>query len=115
VSNYSPSRFWHLIYDAPNIASMQNAVNLGKQRGAGWLYVTPDGASGSNPWSALPSDPYWTDELDALQGIQPPTRQLQTIRFTAPTHQLRLRTHPHLPRDRHGKLGTAGGIQCRGG
>jgi|GEM_PF-2908488 hypothetical protein len=85
VSNYSPSRFWHLIYDAPDVASMQNAVNLGKQRGAGWLYVTPDGASGSNPWSALPSDPYWTDELDALQGIQPPTRQLQTIRFTAPT------------------------------
>ncbi|HEY8745331.1 MAG TPA: spherulation-specific family 4 protein, partial [Chloroflexota bacterium] len=73
VSNYSPSRFWHLIYDTPDIASMQNAVNLGKQRGAGWLYVTPNGANGGNPWAALPSDPYWTDELDALQGIQPPT------------------------------------------
>ncbi len=72
VSNYSPSRFWHLIYDAPDVASMQNAVTLGNQRGAGWLYVTPNGANGGNPWGALPSNPYWTDELDALQGIQPP-------------------------------------------
>ncbi len=72
VANYSPSRFWHLVYDTPDVSSMQNAVNLGKQRGVGLLYVTPNGANNSNPWGALPSDPYWTDELDAVQGIQPP-------------------------------------------
>ncbi|HEV7216266.1 MAG TPA: hypothetical protein VGP33_14210, partial [Chloroflexota bacterium] len=73
VSNYSPSRFWHLVYDAPDVPSMQNAVSLATQRDAGWVYVTPNGVNGGNPWGALPTDPYWTDELDAVQGLQPPT------------------------------------------
>lgn len=42
---------------------MQQAMALSKVRRAGWVYVTPDDLP--NPWDTLPSEAYWTAELDA--------------------------------------------------
>lgn len=63
VPNYSPARFWHLVYDTPDVASLQNVMGLVKQRGTGWFYATPQGSGTTNPWAGLPSDPYWSIEL----------------------------------------------------
>ncbi len=65
VARYPAARFWHLVYAAPDAAAMQNAVRLGKQRHAGWMYVTPDDLP--NPWDTLPEGAYWTGELISLK------------------------------------------------
>jgi hypothetical protein len=59
-SAYPPERFWHLIYGASREA-MPSAVQLAKQRGVGFVYVTSDGLP--NPWDSLPSSTYWSAEL----------------------------------------------------
>ena len=67
VHNYPPWRFWHLVHSAPDEAAMREAVRLGKQRGAYYMYVTPDEMP--NPWNILPSEPYWSEELTALSSF----------------------------------------------
>ena len=64
ISNYSHARFWHLIHTTP-YADLENAVSLSKQRNAGWVYVTPDTLP--NPWDTLPEEPYWGQELQAVE------------------------------------------------
>lgn len=64
VARYPASRFYHLVYAAPDAAAMRRAVALGKQRHAGWMYVTADDLP--NPWDTLPEGGYWTGELTAL-------------------------------------------------
>lgn len=64
VHNYPPSLFWHLVHTTPDEAAMRDAVRLGKQRGARYMYVTPDVMD--NPWNTLPPEPYWSEELTAL-------------------------------------------------
>lgn len=65
MRRYPPERFWHLIHSTPTIKAMRRAITLSKRRRARWLYVT----SGTlpNPWSTLPTDPYWSDELAAIR------------------------------------------------
>jgi len=43
---------------------MTQAIAWSKQRHAGWVYVTNDNLP--NPWDTLPSDPYWSNELNAI-------------------------------------------------
>lgn len=69
VVNYSPSRFWHLVHDAPDEDAMRDAVQLGKRRGTYHIYVTPDVMD--NQWDTLPPDPYWSAELRALSSPAP--------------------------------------------
>ena len=64
VSDYSPSRFWHVIYSTSTTRAMERAVTLSKNRGAGWVYVTPDVLP--NPWDTLPTGSYWSKELAAV-------------------------------------------------
>ncbi|WP_204042364.1 spherulation-specific family 4 protein [Acrocarpospora phusangensis] len=66
-----PRRFWHLVHDAPAPAE---AMNLGKQRNAGYMYVTPDVLA--NPWDTLPGDDYLAAEKQAAQATDtvPPSR-----------------------------------------
>ncbi|WP_194892991.1 spherulation-specific family 4 protein [Catenulispora pinisilvae] len=61
LSSTDPDKFWHLIYNTPTQANMENAVSLSKQRNAGYLYVTDDNLP--NPWDTLPTGTYWSDEL----------------------------------------------------
>ena len=64
MASYPTSRFWHLIYATSTNKKMRKAIELSKQRGAGWVYVTPDG--GANPWDTLPAGSYWKRELSAV-------------------------------------------------
>jgi chitodextrinase len=61
LDSSTPNQFWHLIYDTPTQADMENAISLSKQRNAGYLYVTDDNLP--NPWDTLPTGAYWSDEL----------------------------------------------------
>ncbi|MEY9863578.1 hypothetical protein ABH935_009231 [Catenulispora sp. GAS73] len=61
LNSTNPDKFWHLIYNTPTQADMENAVSLSKQRNAGYLYVTDGNLP--NPWNTLPTGTYWSDEL----------------------------------------------------
>lgn len=60
---YSPYRFWHLIINTP-FENLENAINLSKERNAGWIYVTDDNLP--NPWDTIPQDSYWQKELSLV-------------------------------------------------
>ena len=60
VKNYEPNRFWHLVYDSPDAATMKQDVATSKGRNAGLIYVTPDNLP--NPWDTLPPAPYFEAE-----------------------------------------------------
>jgi len=64
TEKYPPSHFFHIVFDAPTVAEMQNCVSLAATRGAGWVYVTDVNNSRGNPYSSLPS--YFGQELDYL-------------------------------------------------
>jgi hypothetical protein len=68
---YPPDRFWHVIYSVGSARDMHAAVALARQRGAGWVYVTDDGADG-NPYDDVPS--YFDAEAATItgQGVQAP-------------------------------------------
>jgi Spherulation-specific family 4 len=63
MRRYPPERFWHLIHGVPTGQALRRTLSLSKRRRAGWLYATP--ATLPNPWSTLPPDPDWTEELAA--------------------------------------------------
>ena len=55
----STSKLWHLVHSAPSTtAAFQNAAQIAKSRGAGWVYVTSDVLP--NPWDTVPSSTLWT-------------------------------------------------------
>ena len=56
--NYPASRFWHLVHGTSS-GNMATALNLSRQRNAGWVYVTDDVMP--NPWDTLAS--YWSSEV----------------------------------------------------
>lgn len=64
TSKYPAKRFWHIIYNVTDTAKLQQVIQLSKQRGAGWVYVTPDTLP--NPYDTLPDADYWTAELTDL-------------------------------------------------
>jgi chitodextrinase len=66
LASSTPNQFWHLVYNTPTRANMDNAVSLSKQRNAGYLYVTPDDLP--NPWDTLPTGTYWSDEIAQTGG-----------------------------------------------
>jgi hypothetical protein len=68
VSNYAAARFWHIIYDVPAISNMVIVDQLARTRNAGYEYIT-DRTLASNPFGALPGEPYFTTTLDRLQNI----------------------------------------------
>lgn len=62
TSQYPPSHFWQVIYNASTLADMQDAVSLAENRGAGWVYVTDQGLP--NPYGELPA--YLSQEIAAI-------------------------------------------------
>ncbi|HEY7908122.1 MAG TPA: spherulation-specific family 4 protein, partial [Thermomicrobiales bacterium] len=61
MRRYPPERFWHLVHGVPTEKALRRTLSLSKRRRAGWLYATP--ATLPNPWSTLPPDSYWAEEL----------------------------------------------------
>jgi hypothetical protein len=65
-------RLWHLIYDVPDVARMARAVELSKQRNAGYVYVTDDRISADgrdHPWDTIPAAGYWRAQIEAVSGV----------------------------------------------
>jgi hypothetical protein len=68
------ARFWHLIYDVPDVERMARAVELSKQRNAGYVYVTDDRISAGgrdHPWDTIPPAGYWRAQIEAVAGSTP--------------------------------------------
>jgi hypothetical protein len=64
ISRYPARSFWHLVYDAPTLGDMRDAIALSKQRNAGYVYVAADAIDAlGSPWNELPPGDYWSDEL----------------------------------------------------
>jgi hypothetical protein len=62
ASRYPADQFWHLVYDAPTLEAMHDAVHLARQRHAGLVYVTDHPwSSMRSQWDSLPT--YWNKEL----------------------------------------------------
>jgi hypothetical protein len=61
VHKYPPDRFWHIVYGmaADQVAE---ALELAKQRNAGWIYLTGEI---SNPYASPPN--YWLAEAAAVE------------------------------------------------
>lgn len=68
VHQYPPDRFWHIVYGMGK-DQLQTALDLAKQRNAGWVYLTGEIA---NPYDSPPR--YWADEAAAVeqQAVQSP-------------------------------------------
>jgi hypothetical protein len=68
VHKYPPDRFWHIIYGM-SADELPTALELAKQRNAGWVYLTEETG---NPYAGPPQ--YWTAESRAVkeQEVQAP-------------------------------------------
>ena len=113
-----PMKIWHIVYGAPDAATMAQATALSKTRGAGYIYVTDDVLA--NPYDTLPPPDYWAAELATMAGApgtnKPPTRPvgLDTVevygttsgprlgRFARPRSGRRVRHLPRRDLDRFG-------------
>jgi hypothetical protein len=61
VHKYPPDRFWHIIYGM-SADQLQTALDLAKQRNAGWVYLTQETG---NPYASPPK--YWSAEAGAVE------------------------------------------------
>jgi hypothetical protein len=68
VHKYPPDRFWHVIYGM-SADQLRTALDLAKQRNAGWVYLTEETG---NPYAGPPQ--YWSAEAGAVkeQAVQSP-------------------------------------------
>jgi hypothetical protein len=68
VHKYPPDRFWHIVYGM-SASDLPAALELAKQRNAGWVYLTQETG---NPYASPPQ--YWTVENAAVkqQAVQAP-------------------------------------------
>jgi hypothetical protein len=61
---YSPSRFWHIVYNVAEKTNFDKVVSMSRERGAGWIYVTDGGSN--NPYAQPPA--YWSLETSQVAG-----------------------------------------------
>jgi hypothetical protein len=68
VHKYPPDRFWHIVYGMSS-DQLQTALELAKQRNAGWVYLTQETG---NPYASPPE--FWAKETSTVkhQGVQAP-------------------------------------------
>jgi hypothetical protein len=68
VHKYPPDRFWHIVYGM-SADQLQTALELAKQRNAGWVYLTQETG---NPYASPPD--FWAKETSTVkhQGVQAP-------------------------------------------
>jgi len=65
VENYPPTRTAMLAYDTPDGDTACSHINLTRQRGIGYVYLTDD--SLSNPWDSLPG--FWDSQVDCIERL----------------------------------------------
>jgi hypothetical protein len=63
VRQYPPDRFWHVLLGVPQ-AQLQTAMNLARQRNAGWVYISE---SQFDAYNKVPA--YWAAEGTAVKQI----------------------------------------------
>jgi len=87
VHNYPPDRFWHIVYGM-RADQLQAALELAKQRNAGWVYLTQETG---NPYA---SPPQWVAESRAVKGqaVQAPFASAWPSSFDAQGARARGRT-----------------------
>jgi hypothetical protein len=79
VHKYPPDRFWHIIYGM-SADQLQTALELAKQRNAGWVYLTQETG---NPYASPPQ--FWAAETSAVkhQAVQAPFASVWPNSFDA--------------------------------
>jgi len=88
VHRYPPERFWHIVYGM-SADQLSAALELAKQRNAGWVYLTGEIA---NPYASPPQ--YWAAENAAVaqQAVQAPFAYAWPDSFDSQDARLRGRT-----------------------
>jgi Spherulation-specific family 4 len=88
VHKYPPDRFWHIVYGMRE-DQLQAALELAKQRNAGWVYLTQETG---NPYASPPQ--YWGAESRAVKGqaVQAPFASAWPSSFDAQGARARGRT-----------------------
>jgi hypothetical protein len=88
VHKYPPDRFWHIVYGM-SADQVQAALELAKQRNAGWVYLTEETG---NPYAGPPQ--YWAAESRAVkeQAVQAPFATAWPKSFDAQGARARGRT-----------------------
>lgn len=76
---YAATRFYHIVYTAPNVSAMEDVVNRAKNNHVGYVYITNDTLP--NPYNGLPS--YWTTELSAVASAATTTTSPTTVSGTS--------------------------------
>jgi len=61
--SFPAKKFWHMIYDAPDLTAFQQTLNLTRKNNAGVVFITNDKLP--NPYDEVP--PYWSQEIKLLQ------------------------------------------------
>jgi hypothetical protein len=65
VRTFPRDKFWHLVHETGDAATMRRAVRFALQRHAGTVYVTD--ATMPNPWNRLPV--YWREETGLVGAL----------------------------------------------
>jgi Spherulation-specific family 4 len=88
VHKYPPDRFWHIVYGM-GADQLPKAMDLAKQRNAGWVYLTEEAG---NPYATPPK--YWAAEAEAVeqQGVQSPFASAWPDSFNSQGARMRGRT-----------------------
>ncbi len=88
VHKYPPDRFWHIVYGM-SADQLRAALELAKQRNAGWVYLTQETG---NPYASPPQ--YWIAESRAVkeQVVQAPFASTWPDSFDAQGVRARGRT-----------------------
>jgi len=88
VHKYPPDRFWHIVYGM-SADQLPAALNLAKQRNAGWVYLAQETG---NPYASPPQ--YWKAEAAAVeqQGVQAPSASAWPDSFDDQGARMRGRT-----------------------
>ncbi|MBI1877263.1 MAG: spherulation-specific family 4 protein [Chloroflexi bacterium] len=65
IHNYLAERFVALIYDVPDICTVQSYLDLAVARNIGYVYITDDILT--NPWDSLPI--FWQTEVNSIASL----------------------------------------------
>jgi hypothetical protein len=71
-----PGKTCHFVHGVLSLESLAAILTLSRQRGAGYVYATPDAVP--NPWDSLPYQGFWAREQQELGRVDPRSNALNT-------------------------------------